>query len=143
MYKFLFVADRRGKIRHYDAEGVEISEKKYQQAVKAHAAAARFQAPRPHIPSFNVAEKKSQLPPQIPPSTNAFFQQQPQPQPAMNFAQMTQNLAQQSSMFPNAEQFQYEQQPGPNSLSKSYFTSLCSWKGLMKIKKVLDFLWYF
>jgi len=107
-----------------------MSDQKFQQVLQKHAAGvARSQASRPRlqIPSFNVAEKKSQ----VSPSTNAFFQQQQQqqqqlqqPQPAMNFEQMTQNLAQQSSMFPNAEQFQYEQQPGPNSLSKWTFSVL-------------------
>jgi len=71
----------------------------------------------PLTPSFNNNNNNNQQQQQQ-------QQQLQQPQPAMNFEQMTQNLAQQSSMFPNAEQFQYEQQPGPNSLSKWTFSVL-------------------
>ena len=87
---------------------------------------ARSNAPRrpaalPQFPDFTIASKKSATPsfPQVPqPQPAAFEQQQQQQAFDPNFAQLQQNAMQQSSMFPYNQQFQYEQQPGTNDLSK-------------------------
>jgi len=134
-------AERRGEIRHFNAEGVEINNAKYQQmlhgghpemesAVRAQVAATRSKtpqapAPRPQIPDFTIASKKATLPsfPAAPESAPAAYQQPSNPY-ENNFAQMQQNAMQQASLFPNNnQQFNYEQQPGPNNMRSKMFNA--------------------
>jgi len=124
-------ADRRGKIRHFNAEGVQISEQKFQESHKsgpsmnameastqgvdaAAAAFARSSAPTASISqqlaSFNIAQKGLE---QAAPAPAPI---QPASPPTMDFSQMQQNAAQQASMFPGAEQFSYNAQPGTTDL---------------------------
>ena len=96
-------------------------------AVRSQLAARSKAHPAPshpaQFPDFTIASKKSETPvfPQVPQPQPAAFQPQQRlaANPFDNFAQYQQNAVQESSMFPNNQQFQYEQQPGATDLSKS------------------------
>lgn len=139
---YLFSAERRGKIRHFDDEGIQVSEGKLNElqrqkiaqyqaetlsAVPLAAVTQRSNAP---IPVQNVAFPQNVVDPSMKSAVPQVMAQQVSALPSAPVQQMQPNryasaLPEQlsaqpsrASLFTNAEPVGSEQQPGENSLSR-------------------------